>query len=104
MNHELLARAQTAAWLKPAAFTSSPIGASGMPSREDLRHLAMAGSSSTLFVMLASQSMWSTSRLMITAWLLRRQCQEGDIIRPESEVQCVLARRLRTLPRKLQYG
>lgn len=31
MNHELLNRAQTAAWLKPAAFTASPTGATGMP-------------------------------------------------------------------------
>ncbi|KAK5049868.1 hypothetical protein LTR84_003986 [Exophiala bonariae] len=31
MNHELLTRAQTSAWLKPAAFTASPTGATGMP-------------------------------------------------------------------------
>lgn len=31
LNYELLNRAQTAAWLKPAAFTASPTGATGMP-------------------------------------------------------------------------
>lgn len=31
LNYELLTRAETAAWLKPSSFTSSPTGAIGMP-------------------------------------------------------------------------